>query len=199
VDILMTGVTQESQDEQVSSFNTSQAVRAMEAYLREDARNRAADLSGAPTMTAIKFWPGEDVGAPLYYIASMRTQDDVARMNFEVWAEGAVTTVNFQLMGMLSLQFDMADLTERHKQTWLDHMRLAPKLGDGEVGEPIFLWSAARWESNYMIFVPQRRFVTALAFSPHRYQAIARILAPAFEQLLDWLEARWFPSMAFFD
>jgi hypothetical protein len=86
---------------------------------------------------------------------------------------------------MLALRFQMFALSDLDREAWLDKMHL----GDDRVS---FLWSATRWDADYLIASAHRYTTHLYAFSPHQSEAAARLTPDVTRKLLDWLEARWF-------
>ena len=90
----------------------------------------------------------------------------------------------FQAYGMLSLTFSPARLSEVDRRQWLANLR--------QGGDAAFLWGAQRWDSDYLIGVPERYHVALYAFSPQHTEAAARLTPDAAFRLFGWLEGVWF-------
>ncbi|GAB4460663.1 MAG: hypothetical protein Kow00120_28250 [Anaerolineae bacterium] len=148
-------------------------------------------FNNAPLLSSAVFRP-RDAGEPATRSsATLASQDGAASVTFEIIAgEGSPTTeVVFDLMSMVALRFNLRGLTETDRRRWLDLMRR-----EDREGSTAFLWSAARWQSDYLIFVMREYHVRLYAFSPQRHEAAARLTRPVANQLINWLDARWFPG-----
>jgi hypothetical protein len=118
-------------------------------------------------------------------MATLSAQDGSALLR--VQADGARgVQFAYQAYGMLGLTFGPARLSEADRRHWLSNMRQA--------GEIAFLWGAQRWDSDYLIGVPDRYHVSLYAFSPLHTEAAARLTPDAAFRLLGWLEDVWFAA-----
>ena len=161
--------------------------------------NREIDLdselsrrfNNAPLLSTMSCQPKDPRQSTTRATATLSTQDGAASVTFEVVAGRAsapTTDVIFDLMSMIGLRFSLTGVTDSDKRRWLDLMRREDRQGN-----TFFLWSAQRWENDYVIFVAREFHVRLYAFSPRRYEAAARLTRPVALELVDWLEARWFP------
>lgn len=149
----------------------------------------------APLMSSMARWPEGDPQAGGRASATLSTQDQLALMTFDVETTGGRTEVIFTLRGMLGFRFQLDDLTDDDKEQWLDQVRqkLAAK---GEDSDPVFLWSAARAQRDYLVCTVHTTTTRLFAFSSQRYEAAVRISRPVAEELIDWLEMSWFPPIS---
>ena len=114
--------------------------------------------------------------------ATLSAQDGSALLR--VQADG-VRSVQFayQTYGMLGLTFSPGRLSDADRRHWLANLR--------QGGDVAFLWGAQRWDSDYLIGVPDRYHLGLYAFSPQHSEAGARLTPDAANQLLGWLEGLW--------
>lgn len=117
-------------------------------------------------------------------LASFSTQDGAAGLLIESDTRSQALHWNFQWGAMLSLRFVHTELSDKDKMRWLELMRRP-------LGGLAFLWSAQRWNRDYLICVVKRHYTNLYAFSPRGYEAAVRLTPPLTKQLLDWLEQGW--------
>ncbi len=94
--------------------------------------------------------------------------------------------VTFALLSALGLRFNLCPLIASDRRRWLDLMRRENGIA--------FLWTRERWEQAYLIFVVREHFARLYAFSPHGFEAAARLTPDMVTALIDWLESSWFPG-----
>ncbi|MBN1284441.1 MAG: hypothetical protein JXB47_03505 [Anaerolineae bacterium] len=58
------------------------------------------------------------------------------------------------------------------------------------IARPIFLWTPARWEGTYIVFVLYKEFMYVHAFSPQQ-QGVARVVHSLVQELIDWIAQQW--------
>ncbi len=114
----------------------------------------------------------------------MMTQDDHAALTVDLDRFTGMLELTFTLEAMLALRFELSSLDDVVRRRWLDLMRREQGIA--------FLWSPARWERDYMIFVVRKYDIRAYAFSPRRFEAAVRLTPDVLTAFLDWLEAYWF-------
>ncbi len=148
-------------------------------------------FNNAPLLSSFSCRPKDFKEPTARASATLASQDGATAVTFEVIAGGAgpTTEVIFDLMSMLGLRFSLRGLAESDKRRWLELMRR-----EDREGSAAFLWSAARWQGDYLIFVMREFYVRLYAFSPQHHDAAARLTRPVATQLIDWLAARWFPN-----
>lgn len=137
----------------------------------------------APLLSEVSFRPREAADS-LRGTATMTTQDQSAILTIDVGRNNGALELGFTLGAMLSLHFELNNLAEVDRRRWLDLMRREQGIA--------FLWSRARWERDYMIFVVRKYNIRAYAFSPHRFEAAVRLTPSVLTAFLDWLEGYWF-------
>ncbi len=140
-------------------------------------------FNGAPLLSQIRLNPARAGHSPRG-TAAMATQDDYAALTVDVNRISGVLELSFTLGAMLSLRFELSNLPEVDRHRWLDLMRREQGIA--------FLWSRARWERDYLIFVVRKYNIRAYAFSPHGYEAAVRLTPDVLTAFLDWLEGYWF-------
>lgn len=89
---------------------------------------------------------------------------------------------------MVGLGFRVDPLTAGERRRWLELIRRENGI--------TALWTLARWEKPYLIFVVRDYFARVYAFAPSGFEAAARLTPDMLVTLADWLEAVWFPPRA---
>lgn len=140
-------------------------------------------FNGAPLMSHIGLRPRRP-GASPRGTAELVSQDNNASLMVDINQFTGVLELSFVLGGMLSLRFVLSNLPEVDRRRWLDLMRREQGIA--------FLWSRARWERDYMIFIVRKYNIRAYAFSPHGFEAAVRMTPEVLHSYLDWLEGYWF-------
>jgi hypothetical protein len=143
----------------------------------------------APLMPHVRFTA--QPGAPLRHQATavFSCQDDSMLMSIDApTAQGpdASLEFTFSLLGALALRFRLDPLLEADRHLWLDLMRRENGIA--------FLWTRERWEAPYLIFVVREGFARVYAFSPHGFEAAARMTPDMVQAMVNWLERLWFPD-----
>lgn len=118
-------------------------------------------------------------------VALLSTQDNASQMSFDVDIRDGALEVSFTLGSMLSFRFDIGTIEPNERRRWLELMRRQSGIA--------FLWTSARWQRDYIIWVVRENFARLYAFSG-QFDAAARITPDVTDQLLDWLESFWFPE-----
>jgi len=140
-------------------------------------------FSNAPLMARIALRP-DDPGGATRGTAELMTQDKAASLVIDVNQTTGVLELIFTLGSMLALRFTLSNLPEVDRRRWLELMRREQGIA--------FLWSRARWERDYMIFVVRKYNIHAYAFSPNGIEAAVRMTPEVLRAYLDWLEGFWF-------
>ncbi|MBN2471985.1 MAG: hypothetical protein JXN59_14790 [Anaerolineae bacterium] len=140
-------------------------------------------FNGAPLMSYISLRPRKPGTTPRG-TAEIMSQDNNAALMADINRFTGVLELSFTLGAMLSLRFTLSNLPEIDRRRWLDLMRREQGIA--------FLWSRARWERDYMIFIVRKYNIRAYAFSPHGFEAAVRMTPEVLAAYLDWLEAYWF-------
>ncbi|MCS6835660.1 MAG: hypothetical protein NZ750_06565 [Anaerolineae bacterium] len=139
-------------------------------------------LPNMPMLTTIHTRPLGKVS--LRQVATLGTQDGAASLIVEVDQRTQVTHWSFSWAAMLSLRFVQADLSVKDRERWLELMRRPS-------GGLAFLWSAQRWQRDYLIWVVRRNHTNLYAFSPNHFEAAVRLSPPCTQQLVAWLGEQW--------
>ncbi len=140
----------------------------------------ALRFTSTPVMSTIKF---RTLGAnKARGVATIATQDGAAQVMFEADKNTRAVQASFSLNSMLSLRFSLRNLVDRTR--WLELVRR-------EEGGLAFLWSAHRWEQDYIICIARRYYTNFYAFSPNGLEAAARLTPEISHKLLHWLEDHW--------
>lgn len=117
--------------------------------------------------------------------ALLSTQDNASQMAFDMDIRDGALVVSFTLGSMLSFHFDIGVIEANERKRWLELMRRQSGIA--------FLWGPDRWQRDYVIWVVRENFARLYAFSG-QFEAAARITPDVTHQLLDWIEAFWFPE-----
>jgi hypothetical protein len=140
-------------------------------------------FNNAPLLSSIKLRP-QAPGTSPRGTASLNAQDGNASLTVDINSINGLIELSFTLGSMLSLRFELSNLPEVDRRRWLDLMRREQGIA--------FLWSRARWERDYMIFVVRKYNIRAYAFSPHGFEAAIRMTPDVLTAYLNWLEGYWF-------
>jgi hypothetical protein len=140
-------------------------------------------FNGAPLLSFIRLRPPEPGKTPRG-TAEMTSQDQSASLFVDINRINGVLELSFTLGAMLTLRFELSNLPEVDRRRWLELMRREQGIA--------FLWSRARWERDYMVFVVRKYNIRAYAFSPHGFEAAIRLAPDVLESFLEWLEGYWF-------
>lgn len=139
-----------------------------------------ARFHGMSVMATVKF---RQLGTnPNRHVATLATQDDAAHLIFDIDNSTGNLQASFGWGAMLALRFTLDDLVD--KTQWLDMVRR----GEGGIA---FLWSASRWEQDYMICIARKNYSNFYAFSPYGLEAAARLTPDVSRKLTAWLENHW--------
>jgi hypothetical protein len=140
----------------------------------------SARFHGMSVMATVKFRQLGD--NPNRYVASLATQDDSAQMIFDIDTQTGNLQTTFAWGAMLAQRFTLDDLID--KSQWLEMVRR-------QEGGIAFLWSAARWEQDYMICIARKHYSNFYAFSPYGLEAAARLTPDVSHKVMNWLENHW--------
>lgn len=139
-------------------------------------------MPNMPMLTALHTRPLGKIG--LRHVATLSAQDGAASLIVEVDQHSQAVHWSFSWAAMLSLRFVQADLSAKDRERWLELMR---RPGGGLA----FLWSAQRWQRDYLIWVVRKNHTNLYAFSPHRFEAAVRLAPSCTQQLVAWLDKQW--------
>lgn len=118
--------------------------------------------------------------------AILSSQDDSVSMTADAFqdAGGAIRLdFSFTLLSTLTQHFSLHDVPAPEARHWLELMRRDSGI--------TFLWTHARWEQPYFVFVVREHFARLHAFSPQGYEASVRLTPDMVTLLCNWLEAVW--------
>uniref|UniRef100_UPI002C2D5A76 hypothetical protein n=1 Tax=Aggregatilinea sp. TaxID=2806333 RepID=UPI002C2D5A76 len=116
----------------------------------------------------------------------LSSQDDSVSMAVDSYqnAEKVVfIDFTFTLLSTLSQKFPLNGVQPVDAKLWLALMRRDSGI--------TFLWTRARWDKPYFIFVVREHFARFYAFSPQGYEASVRLTPDMVNQLCAWLNAVW--------
>jgi hypothetical protein len=143
----------------------------------------------APLLSHIRFVAESGESAARQVTAIVSSNDDAAIMTVDAHmprGQEAALEFTLTLHSALALRFRLSPLVASDRRRWLDLMRRANGIA--------FLWTRERWEQPYVIFVVREYFVRLYAFSPHGFEAAARLTPDMVNVLVDWLDDLWFPG-----
>lgn len=133
--------------------------------------------------------PGEP---PRYRaVTILSSQDDSVSMNVDAFqdAAGAIRMdFTFTLLSTLTQRFALHGVPPVDARRWMELMRRDSGI--------TFLWTRARWEQPYFVFVVREHFARFHAFSPQGYEASVRLTPDMVTLLCNWLEAVWLSRAA---
>lgn len=144
----------------------------------------ARQSSGSPLMSTLRLDPRRPRGDERRLVALMESQDSGATMKVEVHPNYDTTAVSFSVGNMLTLRYALTRIDAEERQAFLEMARRDTGL--------CVLWTAERWQDDYIILVKGEFFSRLYAFSQH-HEATARMSAEVVGSLTDWLERCWFP------
>jgi hypothetical protein len=139
----------------------------------------------APLLSHIHTLPGSSTPLQQQVTVTLGSNDDAATLIVDAALdETAALTFTFSLFGALALRFHLTPLLAVDRAAWVPLLRR-------ENGITV-LWTRERWEQPYLILVRREGFGRLYAFSPHGFEAAARLTPDMVTALTDWLEQTWF-------
>jgi hypothetical protein len=144
-----------------------------------------------PAMPVMSQIHVHNYGTLRHGLAHVATQDGAASLIVEVDEPTRAVQFTFLTSGMIGVKFNPSRLTDLDREHWLHTMLRASSEKQGEIA---FLWGAARWESDYLIYAPRKHFTNVYAFSPLHVEAAARLTSEVTNKLVEWLEGYWRPA-----
>ncbi len=184
------------------------AIERLQPYLPESASAESTLLTVDPPWTLQQFFDGEiDLDQELSArhkqmpvmstikfrglgtrssrgVATLTTQDGSAQIVIDADKQTKQVQISFTLGAMLTMRFNLRDLSDADRQHWLGLMQR-----DG--GGLAFLWGAMRWESDYVICIKRKYYTNFFAFSPNNFEAVASFTPDVTAKLLGWLDGFW--------
>jgi hypothetical protein len=173
---------------QITAPITLQQFFAGEIDLDSDLARRFVN---APLLSSVRFVTHPAEAGRRQATALFSSNDDAAIMTADTHiqkGQEAALELTFTLYSALGLRFRLPSLGSTDRRRWLDLMRRSNGIA--------FLWTRERWEQPYLVFVVRDYFVRLYAFSPHGFEAAARLTPDMAIALVDWLEGLWFPGQA---
>lgn len=135
-----------------------------------------------PVMSTIKFRGlGTRTGRG---VATMTTQDNASQIVIDADKQTKQVQISFTFGAMLTLRFNLRDLSDADRQHWLRLMRR-------DAGGLAFLWGPSRWESDYVVCITRKYYTNFYSFSPNNFEAAASLTPDVTQKLLDWLAGFW--------
>jgi len=117
-------------------------------------------------------------------VATLESQDGSASVILDADPASKVVQMSFTFGSMITLRFNLLDLTDMDRKRWLELMRR-------QQGGLAFLWGPTRWMQDYMICITRKYHSNLYAFSPNNFEAAVRMTNDVTTQLIDWLEEFW--------
>lgn len=117
-------------------------------------------------------------------VATLESQDGAASVILDADPASKVVQMSFTFGSMITLRFNLLDLTDMDRKRWLELMRR-------QQGGLAFLWGPTRWMQDYMICITRKYHSNLYAFSPNNFEAAVRMTNDVTTQLIDWLEEFW--------
>lgn len=147
----------------------------------------ASRFPNAPLLSHLHAPPGNSAPLQQQVTVVLGSNDDAATLIVDAALdETAALTFTFSLFGALALRFHLTPLLSADRAAWLPLLRR-------ENGITV-LWTRERWEQPYLILVRREGFGRLYAFSPHGFEAAARLTPDMVSALTDWLEQTWFSA-----
>lgn len=147
----------------------------------------AQRFANAPLLSHLHVLPGSNAPLQRQATAILGSNDDAATLVVDVALdETAALTMTFSLLGALALRFHLSPLLPADRAQWVSLLRR-------ENGITV-LWTRERWQDPYLILVRREGFGRLYGFSPHGFEAAARLTPDMVTALVDWLELLWFPE-----
>ncbi len=120
--------------------------------------------------------------------AQFASQDTASVMTIEVHGSSGALEVSFLLHSMIGIHFSLGAINEPNRNRFLELIQRPDGIA--------FLWTRARWESDYLIFVIRDQFARIYAFGPGRVEAACRLTPDGLAQLRTWLGGFWTSTAA---
>lgn len=147
----------------------------------------ASRFPNAPLLSHLHALPGNSAPLQQQVTVVLGSNDDASTLIVDAALdEAAALTFTFSLFGALALRFHLTPLLSADRAAWLPLLRR-------ENGITV-LWTRERWEQPYLILVRREGFGRLYAFSPHGFEAAARLTPDMVTALADWLEQTWFSA-----
>lgn len=117
-------------------------------------------------------------------IASLSAQDGAASLIVEIDLTSHSAQFSYTLASMLTLRFDLVNLTDADRGQWLEQMASVSDRAH-------ILWGKLRWRADYMIWSRRQHYTNVYAFSAHHTEAVVRLTPDVARVLIDWMQQHW--------
>ncbi len=115
--------------------------------------------------------------------AQFKAQDESAALNIDLQGIDGTFEADFVYGGMIAAHFAFGAIADAQRKRFLDLIRR-------RTGTSV-LWTAKRWERDYLVVTVQEGFARLYAFGVHNINAACRLPPEPFRQLTQWLAAFW--------
>lgn len=115
--------------------------------------------------------------------AQFASQDTASTMTIEIHTTTGALEISFLMYSMIGVHFTLGAIAEPQRRRFLDLMSKNDAI--------VFLWTTARWEQDYVIFVIRSSYARMYAFGPGRVEAACRLTPDNILQLRTWLGGFW--------
>lgn len=176
--------------ESARDTSAREAPLPIQLYLQEQIDLDRELLTRFPSMMVMSQMHARQTLQPKRYAtAAIATQDGAASLLLDVDIHSAALQLTFVINSMMGFKFSLDKLSQMDRAHWLQTMRRAQT--ERDFNDVVFLWSAARWNSDYVVFAPRRHHTNLYAFSTHHVDCAARLTTDVTSKLLAWLEPHW--------
>ncbi len=145
-----------------------------------------------PNQPLMSLFSARSVGGRIpRHLTTLSTQDGAAHLTFEIDPGTSYMSCAYTLSSMLTLRFDLANLSDLDRAQWLEQIRQGKE-------RATILWGKMRWRSDYLVWSQKRHYANVYAFSPRQIEAAARLSPDVSTKLIAWLGQYWItaPSSA---
>ncbi len=115
--------------------------------------------------------------------AQLKAQDESACLNIDLHGIDGTFEADYVYGGMIAAHFTFGAIADAQRKRFLDLIRR-------RAGTSI-LWTAKRWERDYLVVTAQEGFARIYAFGTHHLSAACRLPPEPFRQLTQWLATFW--------
>jgi hypothetical protein len=116
--------------------------------------------------------------------ATFSAADGMAALSIEALPNTPHISFGFTFQSSFTLRFQPDTLSDVDCAHWLELIR---RNQDGIA----FLWGQSRWETDYLVCVMHRQFVSLYAYSTKGFESSIRLTHEVKHQLHDWLIQLW--------
>ncbi len=115
--------------------------------------------------------------------AQFKAQDESAAMTIDLQGIDGAFEADYVYGGMIAAHFTFGAIADSSRKRFLDLIRR-------HTGTSI-LWTAKRWERDYLIVSAHNGFARIYAFGANQINAACRLTPDLFKQLTHWLATFW--------